>query len=259
MGGKYSMGAALLVAAIGLPLLAAAQAPSPIQLRTAAQEGSEPKFLAAGNGQIVGLCIDIMRAVEQLDPGLRFVGDQQWKPLIRANAELASGLADVACALQRTPEREKIFHYFGPALYTIDYHFLVRSDDDIAIRNWNDVRDLGPGAVVLVNRGYAAGEILAAMGGFTVDASSPRAELNLHKLIAGRGRLYFHRGPGLTGLLERTGTADKVKILPQVMYSAKLYFAASKQLDSKARDRLAAALFVLEKKGELERLMRKWD
>jgi len=48
MGGKHSMGAALLVAAVWMPLLAAAQAPSPIRLRTAAQEGSEPKFLAAG-------------------------------------------------------------------------------------------------------------------------------------------------------------------------------------------------------------------
>jgi len=30
---------------------------------------------------------------------------------------------------------------------------------------------------------------------------------DLQKLIASRGRLYFHRGPGLQKLLERTGTA----------------------------------------------------
>jgi hypothetical protein len=43
------------------------------------------------------------------------------------------------------------------------------------------------------------------------------------------------------------------------MYSAKLYFATSKQLDSRINDRLAGALFQLEKNGELERMMRKWD
>jgi ABC-type amino acid transport substrate-binding protein len=258
MAGKYSMGVALLMAALWLPrLLAAAEAP--VQLRTAAQEGSEPKFIADGTERIGGLCIDLMRAVEQVDPGLRFVGDQQWKPLIRVNAELANGTEDVACALQRTPLREQLFNFIGPPLYTIDYHFLVRSDDNVTINHWDDLRKLGPETVVLVNRGYAAGEILAAMGAFKVDASSPRAELNLHKLIIGRGRLYFHRGPGLHKLLERTGTAGQVKILPQVMYSAKLYFATSKQLDRKIIERLATALYALEKKGELERLMRKWD
>ena len=251
------MGTALLMAALWTPLLAATE--TPVTLRTAAQEGSEPKFIADGMNKISGLCTDIMRAVEQIDPGLRFVGDQQWKPLIRVIAELTNGSEDVGCAIQRTPEREQRFNFIGPPLYSIDYHFLVRSDDQITINNWDDVRKLGPGAVVLVNRGYAAGEILTAMGGFTVDASSPRAELNLHKLVAGRGRLYFHRGPGLHKLLQRTGTSGQVKILPQVMYSAKLYFAASKQLDQKTSDRIASALFLMEKKGELERLKHKWD
>lgn len=257
MAGMYSIGAALLVAAFWMPTLAAAEAT--VTLRTAAQEGSEPKFIADGQDRIAGLCIDIMRAVEQIDPGLRFVGDQQWKPLIRVLAELANGTEDVSCAIQPTPEREQHFSFFGPPLYVIDYHFLARSDDDIVINNWDDVRRLTPKPVVLVNRGYAAGEILSAVGGLTVDASSPRAELNLQKLVAGRGRLYFHRAPGLNRLLQRTGTAGQVKILPQVMASAKLYFAASKQLDRETRDRIAAALFSLEKKGELERLMHKWD
>ena len=85
------------------------------------------------------------------------------------------------CAIQRTPEREKLFNFIGPSLYTIDYHFLVRSDDNLTDQQLGRRPQAGTRAVVLVNRGYAAGEILAAMGSFTVDASSPRAELNLHK------------------------------------------------------------------------------
>jgi ABC-type amino acid transport substrate-binding protein len=259
MSGWYSGWKWLLAVAGWIPLLAAAQAQAPIILRTAAQEGTEPKFIPDGKDRVVGLCIDIMRAVEQIDPGLRFVGDQRWKPLIRAYSEVEAGIEDVQCAVQRSTEREKRFNYFGPALYTIEYHFLVRSNDNLTIHNWDDVRKLAPNGIILVNRGFAAGEILIAMGGFEVDASSTSQELNLQKLIAGRGRLYFHRGPGLHKLLVRTGTVDKVKILPQVMYSAKLYFAASKQLDSKIVERVANALFALEKKGELDRLMKKWD
>jgi ABC-type amino acid transport substrate-binding protein len=260
MTGRHGKWTRLLLAACWMPVLAAAEpSSSPTLLRTAAQEGTDPKFMAAGKDRIVGLCIDIMRAVEQIDPGLRFVGDQRWKPLIRAYSELEAGLEDVQCAVQRTAEREKRFNFIGPPLYTIEYHFLVRSNDQIEIHSWDDVRKLAPNGVVLVNRGFAAGDIVAGMGGIEVDASSTNQELNLQKLIAGRGRLYFHRGPGLQKLLERTGTSGKIKILPQVMYSARLYFATSKQLDSKTSGRIASALFTLEKKGELERLMKKWD
>lgn len=254
----HGIGTKLLLAACLMPLPAAA-APAPIELRTAAQEGTEPKFIADGKGRIAGLCVDILRAIEHIDPGLRFVGDQRWKPLIRAYSELEAGLEDVQCAVQRTAERERRFNFIGPPLYTIEYHFLVRANDDVTLQTWDDVRRLAPDGVVLVNRGFAAGDIVTAMGGIEVDASSTSPELNLQKLIAGRGRLYFHRGPGLQRLLQRTGTAGKVRILPPVMYSAKLYFATSKQLDARIGERLADALHQLDRKGELERLMRKWD
>lgn len=262
MGGKHTCWAALplwlWLAASCPPSLAAPPSPT-ILLRTAAQEGTEPKFIAAGKDRISGLCIDIMRAVEQADPGLRFAGDQRWKPLVRAYSELESGVEDVQCAVQRTRERERRFNFIGPALYAIEYHLLARAGDPVSIASWDDVRKLAPDNVVLVNRGFAAGDVLAAIGGIDVDASSTSQDLNLQKLLAGRGRLYFHRSPGLQKLLERTGTAGKVKILPPVMYSAKLYFATSKQLDSQVAARLAAALEQLAKNGELERLTRKWD
>ncbi|MYM83091.1 transporter substrate-binding domain-containing protein [Duganella sp. FT50W] len=254
----HSISIALLLAACSLPSPAAVPM-APILLRTAAQEGTEPKFIADGKDRIIGLCIDLMRAVEQADPGLRFVGDQRWKPLVRAYSELESGIEDVQCAMHRTAERLKRFNFVGPVLYNTEYHFLTRAGDTVSITSWDDVRKLAPNNVVLVNRGFAAADILGAMGGIDVDASSTSPDLNLQKLIAGRGRLYFHRGPGLQKLLERTGTTDKVQILPQVMHSAKLYFATSKHLDSRIGERLAAVLYQLEKKGELERLMRKWD
>ena len=259
MAGQHSGWTRLIGAACCAVLLSTCLSSHAIVLRTAAQEGTEPKFIADGKDHVVGLCVDILRAVEQIDPTLQFVGDQRWKPLIRAYSELETGQQDVQCAMQRTAERELRYHFLGPALYTIEYHFLVRAQDPIDVSEWDDVRRLAPDNIVLINRGFAAGDILARMGGIEVDASSTNPQLNLQKLIAGRGRLFFHRGPGLQRLLVRTGTADKVRILPQVMYSAKLYFATSKTLAAFINERLERALFQLEKNGELERLMRKWD
>ncbi|MBV6321393.1 substrate-binding periplasmic protein [Duganella violaceipulchra] len=259
MAGQQSRWGRLLSATCCALMLSASLPAHAIVLRTAAQEGTEPKFIADGKGHVVGLCVDILRAVEQIEPTLQFVGDQHWKPLIRAYSEMETGQLDVQCAMQRTAEREQRFHFLGPALYSIDYHFLVRVQDTVNITQWDDVRRLAPDNVVLINRGFAAGEVLAEMGGIEVDANSTNPQLNLQKLIAGRGRLFFHRGPGLQRLLARTGTADKVRILPQVMYSAKLYFVTSKKLAAFINERLERALFQLEKNGELERLMRKWD
>lgn len=259
MAGLHSGWTRLLGAACCALLLSASLPARAIVLRTAAQEGTEPKFIADGKDRVVGLCIDILRAVEQIEPTLQFVGDQRWKPLIRAYSEMETGQQDVQCAMQRTAERELKYHFLGPALYTIEYHFLARAHDPVVINHWDDVRRLAPDNVVLINRGFAAGAILAEMGGLVVDANSTNPQANLQKLIAGRGRLFFHRGPGLQRLLERTGTTDKVRILPQVMYSAKLYFVTSKRLAGFINDRLERALFQLEKNGELERLMRKWD
>lgn len=247
---RYACALALLV------LLLPAQA---YVLRTAAQEGTEPKFIADGKGGIIGLCVDLLRAIEQLEPSLIFKGDQIWKPLIRAYSEVEHGLLDVACAVQRGNERERRFQFIGPTLYNNDYYFLARIQDPIKINQWDDLRQLAPDNIVLINRGFAAADIVRNQGGIQIDDSATNQVLNLQKLVAGRGRVFFHRGRDLQKLLERTGNTDKVRILPKVMYSSPVYFAVSKQLDPVARERLDHALFQLEKNGTLDRLIRKWD
>src|SRR5476649_1990028 len=100
-------------AACCLMLLAASLSGMATELRVAAQEGTEPKFIASDQG-IVGLCIDIMRAIERVDPGLKFVGDQHWMPLIRVYSEAANGKQDAVCGVQDTPERRRHYVFLDP-------------------------------------------------------------------------------------------------------------------------------------------------
>ena len=136
---------------------------------------------------------------------------------------------------------------------------MARADDPIVINNWDDVRHLGPGTVVMANRGFASVQILAAVGGLTVDARAASPPINLQKLSAGRARLFLHRTPGLQAFLERSGAADKVRILPVVLASNQLYLALGKQVDRDTVARVQHALARLEKTGELERMLRRWD
>lgn len=231
------------------------------EIRTAAQQGTEPKFQSAGtaDGRVAGICIDIMRAVERLDPGLKFTGDQVWQPLPRIYSSLDRGVQDASCGLSHSPERDKKYLFVGPALFTIRYYLVARADDAAVIGSWEDLRKLEPDNVVLANRGFAAVWVLEQAGVAQIDAGAGDPKLNLQKLLAHRGRFYFHRTPGLAALLERAGVSAKVRILPTVMAASPLYFIVSRRVDPALVERLRAALQTLEKSGELERIAKAWE
>ncbi|OFA04580.1 ABC transporter substrate-binding protein [Duganella sp. HH101] len=248
--------ALLLASALLLPCACVAQQ---VTLRVAAQEGTEPKFIPAGPERIIGLCVDIFRTIERIDPGLVFIGDQQWMPLIRAYHELSIQQHDALCAVQRNPERERKYVYLDPPLFPIQYMLLVRSGDDVVVNNWDDVRKLGKNGVVLANRGYATTDFLEALGGLQINASATSPAMNLQKLVAGRGRFFLHRSPGLAGFIARAGGTGKVQVLPQVMYTAPLYMVMGRHVDAAVAARVRRALEQMEKTGELARLLKKWD
>ncbi|WP_332853563.1 substrate-binding periplasmic protein [Duganella sp. S19_KUP01_CR8] len=231
------------------------------EIRTSAQQGTEPKFQSASatGGRVVGICIDIMRAVEKLDSDLKFTGDQAWQPLPRIYSGMDRGVLDASCGLSHSPERDKKYVFVGPPLFSIRYHLIARNDDAAVIANWDDLRKLAPDNVVLANRGFAGVTVLESAGVAQIDAGASDPKLNLQKLLAHRGRFFFHRMPGLQAVLDRSGLAEKFKILPTVMAISPLYFVLGKHVDPVLVDRLRTALQTLEKSGELERIAKAWE
>ena len=227
-------------------------------LRIAAQEGTEPKYIA-DKQQVVGLCVDILRAIEHVDPTLRFSGDQQWLPQIRSYSEVSAGRQDVLCGIQHTPERDQQYLFLDPPLFPIEYHLIARADDAVSVGNWDDVRKLGAQGVVLSSRNYATTTILTQLGGLQIDAAATNPLMNLHKLVSGRGRFFLHRSTGLQAFLDRNDLGGKVRILPAVMFNTKLHLALGRHVDPAVAARLQHALEQLDKNGELNRLRKKWD
>jgi ABC-type amino acid transport substrate-binding protein len=240
-------------------LLGSSAGATPVTLRVAAQEGTEPKFIAAGKDRVVGICVDLFRTLERIDPGLIFVGDQQWLPLVRAHSELANHQHDAMCAIQRNAERERQYLYLDLPLFPLQYMLLARANDPVVINGWDDVRKLGAQGVVLVNRGYTTAETLEQFGGLRINSSATSPAMNLQKLVAGRGRFFLHRGPDLHGFLARSGFAGKVKILPHVMYTTYVYMAMGTHVDPVVVARVQRALEQMERTGELARVLRKWN
>ncbi len=233
------------------------------EIRIAAQEGSTPKFVSLmidGKPQIGGTCIDVLRAIERVDPSIHFTGDQKWMPLIRAEAGLANGVLDAACALIRTPEREAKYAFVDTPLYPVNYMLVVRANDTVQINNWQDVRDLGNQGVILTLYGYSGIlSHLRRLGGLQIDEGGYDTKVNLEKLLAGRGRFFIHRSPGVSAEIAAAGLEGKVKILPTVMHSETLYMMVSMSMPLPLREKLNKALLQLASSGELSKISKKWE
>lgn len=250
-------GMLLLAIAMGVFCMSASGAVT--ELHTVPQEFSEPKYIRRqqdGHMVVEGLCVDIMHAVERTDPEIRFVLGQSAQSLARIEASLVAGELHVACGLLRTGKREHALHYIEPALFYTDFYMAVRADDDVTVRNWDDVRRLGEDAVILAK--YACAPALSSVDGLKTDFSAKDTKTNIQKLLAGRGRFFFHRSPGIEEAIRDAGAQDKVKILPVIMSRQPLYMVLSKAVPAHAATRIQKAIIRLEASGELAKLFAKW-
>jgi polar amino acid transport system substrate-binding protein len=250
------------LAGVFAALLATAPACA-LEVRTGAQEAAAPKFVAQtvnGKARIGGLCIDIMRALERTEPELKFVGDQHWFPHARLSSGMAHGQFDLLCALIRTPEREALYGFIDTPLFAVDYLLTVRANDDVRVRDWADVRNLGEYGVVLTMHGYdGILSHLKQVGGLHIDAGGRDTRVNLEKLLAGRGRFFVHRNPGIYGEVARSGLQNKVKILPLPMYKENFYMMVARSMPQDTREKINRALLAMTNSGELGSITRQWQ
>jgi len=231
-------------------------------IHTAAQADTTPKYIARSNSPsapIDGLCIDIDRAVERIDSNLHFVGDQSWMPASRVDAELNAGDLDVACGISKTPERQKTFYFAEPPLFSTEYVLVARNDDQVNIRNWDDVRALGDRGVILTDHGFGLVSRLALQGGLRIDDGTTGVKSNLLKLRAGRGRFYYHRLLGLVDDIKHADMLADVRILPVVLDRQAFYMVFGPHAPKEAIVRTQQAIAELARNGELTKMLQKWS
>jgi hypothetical protein len=245
----------------GLALVSCAvPAAGDVSLRSAAQIGSAPKFDSpTGSHDIVGICVDIYRAIEGADPGLRIIGDQTWLPAIRIEQQIVDGKLDIACGFPKSQAFQPRYVFIEPKLFTFEFHMAVRAGDDADVHDWNDVRRLGPQNVVLVNHGWAYSSRVADIGGLRIDDSGPTPDVNLHKLVAGRGRFYYFRMPGFVHAIVSEDLCEEVRVLPSVLEYTDVYLIAGHHVPAAIVDRLGHALQVLNASGQLASIKEKWS
>jgi polar amino acid transport system substrate-binding protein len=238
-----------LLALVGV---CAASAMAATEVRTAAQD-SQPKFVKTG-AAMSGLCIDVFKAIERVEPDLKFSDMKDFTPLARIEASMAEGELDVFCGLAKTATRQAQLDFIETPIYTTHSVLAARMDDKTDIKTFDDIRKLGENGVLLVVTKTVHAEVLAAQGGLKVDAGAKDTSVNLKKLLDGKGRFIYHNDFALVDEIKRDNLGDKVKLLPAQFATEGRFMVLSKKAAPAIKVKLTAAIEKLSKSGELAKI-----
>jgi len=250
-----SVRAALCVLLMGCACACAWAGAAALEVRVASQEVLEPKWLHDGE-RIVGICPDIMAAIERIEPLLRFVGYQRnSRSLSGIEAGLDTGTLDAACGLVSSPRRLAIGQPVGKPIFFVRHYLAVRKDDPVAITSTADLARLGD--LVTTQRASVFTERLRDAG-VRVDDATDDNGVNLRKVLAGHGRFAYVNDLTLRYLIRKERLEDRVRVLPVVLGDEPMYFWVGHRADPALAPLLGAAIDRLKASGELDRIYARW-
>jgi len=206
-----------------------------------------------------GVCVDIIQAIEKVDSKIKFTGYHEFLPFKRLQAYLEKGQLDVFFGLKKTEKRLENYVFLDIPLYKLNYILVVRSENNINLNSFNDIRKLGRKGLILTVYGSAARKFLQEQGGLFVDSAAKNPLIALKKLIADRGTFVFYHDLGLKGLITKEKLEKKVRILPVSFSTYYHYSAFSKKIPIETIDRVNVALEKLKDNGELTSIWRKYS
>ena len=238
-------GAILLV---GCVAAASAQTHPGYDLRTEYQD-SFPKYIETDHG-ITGLCMEILREVEQTGQLSVRPMRQGLTPWPRIQLHLMDGTIDLVVGMKRSPEREALYVFVEPPVYSVNTVVAVRSGDDIAVEGFRDLE----GHEVIVPLGSAtAGKLKREYPGIHVDEAGDVFSC-LRKLLRGRGRLVCYHDLGVVGAIRELGIGDQIRVLPVTLDGYHHHIALSKRVPDAVAQTLASAVRELAASGRLRQI-----
>jgi polar amino acid transport system substrate-binding protein len=245
-----------LLAGAGLvACLPALQAQPPV-LRTVAQSGALVKYSPQDHRR-PGMCAEILRAVERIDPGLRFAGQQTHAPLRRIERMLAQGEIDVFFCLLNTPERSQQWDYLPVPLYRVRHVVVQRIDDRTELLDLADLLAAGRRKPVLVAQGSAL--TLPLLRSQVPFSDVARSDLEALRMLAlGRSDVVYGQDMTLAPLLREPELAGRLRMSATVFQEDTQYAVVAKHVSAAVSQRLIQALQTLERDGFLRALAEKY-
>lgn len=224
------------------------------ELKTGAQE-SEPKFFKLrSHKDIIGICIDTIRAIEQIEPSIKFVGDQNFIPMRRIEKELERGNLDVFFGFIRTKEREDKYIFIDIPIYYVKNILVSRKNDFIIIENLEEIKKLDNNLILMAS-GVAQARTLKEKG-YNIDDNGKTLNANLNKLFTNRGRFIYQSEIEMLSAIKNENAEEKIRIHPIQSEKEGRYIAFSKNTPIDVLEKVTKAMKILRDNGELDRIFK---
>ena len=229
-----------------------------LTLRTASQDGSEPKYMWV-NGEVKGLEVEIIEAVQKADPRIRITGLERFMPFKRIKHEMEIGNLDCFFGFSYNEERAKVFWFIQPPLYMLEYKLVMRADDPYEPRDFEDIRSLGKDGVILALYGTAGPKILKDQGGLLIDDGGSSLPALLNKLELKRGRFVFYQSFSTIHTIKKLGK-EKIFRLTQTSFADRGHYVAFPKatISADAVKQVEEALRKVKASGEMEKIVKKY-
>ncbi len=225
-------------------------------LRTAAQE-CEPKYFRLDNEEkINGICVDVMRAIENIDPTIKFIGDQNFIPFQRIEEGVSKGDYDCFVGFAMNEERIKKYKFIDIPIYYVRNILISRIDEDINVYDLSQLMYLDDN-VIMMAMGIAQADKLKSRG-YNIDDGAHTPELNIKKLLSNRGRFIYQSEISLMAAIKKLGVGDSIKVHPLKQFETGRYIAFYPGTPAKIIEKVESALEKLEKQGVLEEIFKKY-
>jgi len=225
---------------------------APWVLRTAAQEGSAPKFNQS-NGVVAGHCPDILHAIELTDKDLRFTIAPMSMPIKRIEKDIRIGNLDIICALLDSPVRNEIAQRVSTPVYMVRERLVGLRGDDQSIAGFEDLARVG--GLVATQAGASYADKLRE---HQVKVDETSSSIALQNIVRKRVRYFYTNELTAAHYIKAEGLEDKLYLLPAVMGQTPSYLWVGKQVNPEVLPRLEIALAKLKKNGTLDRIYRSY-
>lgn len=244
----FALGVAAGAAGAGTPGLSTAGEAAPARALYITTETAAPSSMLDGEGRVVGIATDKVRAAMER-AGLAYTIDLlPWK---RAYAAARTRPDACVYSTTRTPEREALFKWIGPT-DSAEWVMMARADRRIALRTLEDARPYRIGTY----NGDARDGYLRSRG-FRVDPA-PTDLVNPRKLLLGRIDLWAAALRAGSPVLEQNGWNGR--IVPVLAFNRMdVFLACNLAVPDEVVNRLNSAFASLERDGTMRRIERSYD
>lgn len=227
------------------------------ELTTAYQSNSAPKYIVTQAGNVEGLCMDILRKVEDRLENIKFKGSMSI-PLKRLESYLETGEIDVFFGLAKNSKREMKFTYVDTPLYEVNHVVAVRKGEYEDISGFQFIEALGTKGKILTNFGSATERFLRRKQNLNIDSSGRDLKINLNKLLKKRGEFVYFHDLGLYKALAEEFKRKPIEIRKLSFHKYHHYIAFTKDTDSEIIARVSQVMTELQADGTLLKILMKY-